>query len=205
MEQVKLSENDVIMGPILDSCEVQECIQTAEVLYKNIADRKNLHSRSVLERFCNVAIGEIAEQSVISWLKKNNKYAILAVDKNSGMPDKGYDIILKNKEGRYIKCSVKSSISVYHSRIDKILTTFSPAITEKEVAQVNIQVYFWLRIKDCPRTNLPSEYNMAIIGWLGEKDFCNKKFIKYETEGRKSLNIKLEKMRSMASLLSLLE
>ncbi len=189
----------------LSSEEVKACIETALVLADFVVDRKDLHKRSYLERFINLVMGEIGEQSVLKWLKKNGKYAVSAVDKNSGKPDKGHDILLKNKKGGIIKCSVKSSLAAKKSEMNDILSTFNLASTKQEVRDVNIQVYFWLEIFKEPRTIVPSEAHAAIIGWAGKNDLEKIPEKKYATEERKEVQIYLKELRTMDSLLEFIE
>ena len=83
----------VIMGPILDPSEVLACVETAQLLCRSICDRPDLHERGMLERFHDVLMGEVAEQSVIKWLRSQGVPAESAVDKASEQPDSGHDIL----------------------------------------------------------------------------------------------------------------
>ena len=87
----------------------------------------------------------------------------------------------------------------------KILDTFSIATKKTEICDVNIQVYYWLNLKEKPRVAVPSEYNMAIVGWLGRNDFSGKAFVQYATEEREVADIKLRQLRAMDTLLEYLE
>ena len=200
----RLDKTQVITEQLLTPEKVLQCIETAQTLCRTIVDRKDLHNRSVLERFCNVVMGELAEQAVLEWIRRQDKQVQLAVDKSSGVPDKGYDLLLQGKQGRQLTCSVKSSISGYFSEMDKILDTFSMATKRSEVCDINIQVYFWLDLRGNPRTALPSEYHMAIIGWLGRNDLIGREYHSYNQEEREVANGKLRNMRNMESLLDLL-
>lgn len=193
---------DVVLEPILNREQISECLETSLFLLKNMEDRPDLHDRGVFERFTNIAMGEIAERAVIEWLLSKNKYAVSAVDKHSEKPDKGFDILLKSKDReRELKCSVKSSLSIYKSNITDILKEFTISTKKIEVTDINIQVYFWLNLNSNPRITLPSELNMGIIGWLGRKDLQSATFGKYSTENREAPKIKLQDIRPMESLL----
>ena len=193
------------VGPILTDDEIQECIATSQILLKSVQDRGDLHSRGFLERFIDILMGEIAEQSVIKWFQSQGKYAESAVDKKSGRPDNGHDIILRSQSGDIIRCSVKSSLSVYYSGVEKIIKTFRLSSKQSEIRDINIQVYFWLDIKSKSRINTPSNNNMAIIGWLGRKDLSGVEEGSYATEARSVMKVRLSKMRSMNSLLNFLQ
>lgn len=198
----KLTVDKVVKETISDG-EVKECVKTAEFLCESIIDRKDLHERDYLERYIDILMGEIAEKSVIKWFRDHGKFAESAVDKTSGKPDMGHDIILKSIENKEILCSVKSSLSVYKSEMKDILDTFTIATKKSELRQVNIQVYYWLSLKSTPRVCVPNHENMAIIGWVSNKDI--ESFGTYATEDRESPdNIKLRQIRSMESLLKYL-
>ena len=89
MDKFELSEKDVIFGPVLNNEQIYECLKTSLILLKTMGDRPDLHNRGDFERFTNIAMGEIAERSVIAWLRSNGKYAESAVDKHSEKPDRG--------------------------------------------------------------------------------------------------------------------
>lgn len=196
----RMQRQQVIMGPILDPSEVLACVETAQLLCRSICDRPDLHERGMLERFHDVLMGEVAEQSVIKWLRSQGVPAESAVDKASERPDSGHDILVKGRQGEVLTCSVKSSISAYHADMDKILDTFSIATKASEICSINIQVYFWLNLQETPRVAVPSESHMAIIGWLGCKDFSGRNFVQYATEKREVANIKLRDLRAMETL-----
>lgn len=59
-------------------------------------------------------------------------------------------------------------------------------------------------LQHLPRFTVPSEKNMAIIGWEGGKELSKAKYEKYSTEDRKSVEIKLKEMRPMSELLNVL-
>jgi len=194
-----------VIGPILTDDEIRECMDTAWQLLESMQDRVDLHSRSRLERFNDIVMGEIAERSVIKWLQEQGKFARSAVDKGSGRPDSGYDILLRSIDGKAIKCSVKSSLSVFKSSMDDILGGFYLSSKRSEIQGINIQVYFWLDLYGKPRVNTPSDQNMAIIGWCGRKDLTGRKEGGYATEARPAMNIKLKELRPMESLLNILQ
>lgn len=198
-----VSKNSVIRVDISDD-EMGYCIENAMLLSKTMKDRSDLHLRSYMERYINILMGEVAEQAVIKWIRGNGKFADSAVDKKSGKPDLGHDIVLKNREQKEILCSVKSSLSVYKSDVEEILNNFTVASKRSEIRKVNIQVYYWLSLKgdNDYRITVPSSNNMAIIGWVGENDID--KFVSYSTEHREVAEIKLKEIRPMVSLLEYL-
>lgn len=195
--------NDIVKVK-LKNRDLQICIENAQFLCETIMDRKDLHLRSYMERYIDILMGEVAETAVINWLHENGKYAVSAVDKKSGKPDLGHDIIVKDTRGKELKCSIKSSLSVYKSDLDEIIDNFTLASKKSEVRDINIQVYYWLNLQGGShnRTTVPSNENMAIIGWLGSNDID--KYTKYNTEERETVNKKLRDVRTMQSLLSYL-
>lgn len=197
IEYVSLSEHDF-----------QSCIAIAQNLCRTMVDRGNLHSRDIMEKFNNILMGEVAEMMVIRWLHNNGKYAVSAVDKNSGQADLGHDIYLKAKDtGIDIRCSVKSSLS-YKLPPNQILKLCTLASTRGEMTEVNIQVYFWLVLNPDRGTNrvtTPSINNAAIFSWFGSNDIKPTEYSSYETEKRKSPNIPLQNGRKMNTLLNFIK
>lgn len=196
----RLQGHQVVMGPVLSPAEVMACVGTAQILCRSMCDRQDLHERGMLERFHDVLMGEVAEQSVIKWLRSRDIEAESAVDKAGGQPDSGHDILVKGRRGEILKCSVKSSISAYYADMDKILDTFSIATKASEICSINIQVYFWLNLRETPRTAVPSERHMAIVGWLGSRDFSGRDFVRYARENREVADIRLRELRAMETL-----
>lgn len=196
-------KNDVIRMNMNDM-DMQECISNAQILCETMKDRSDLHLRSYMERYIDILMGEVAEKMVINWLHDNGKYAISAVNKKSGKPDLGHDIIVMHRNGSELKCSIKSSLSVYKSDLDDILDNFTMATKATEIRNINIQVYYWLSLKNYKhRITVPSTDNMAIIGWTAKNDI--KKFSVYNGEERQVADIKLREVRSMRSLLPYLQ
>ena len=194
---------DTVIKIALSENDLSSCIDNTQILCETISDRSDLHLRSYMERYIDIMMGEVAEVAVIKWLKQNGKYAVSAVNKSSGKPDSGRDIILRGKHKQEIECSVKSSLSVYKDNINDILDTFTIATKASELRKVNIQVYYWLKLKGENRITVPSNKNMAIIGWIGENDV--KEFGTYNTENRQVAKIKLRNIRTMKRLLDYLE
>ncbi len=184
--------------------QMKECIGNASQLTDFITDRFDLHSRSYLEKFMNVLMGEISERMVIEWLHSQGKYAESAVDKHSEHPDLGHDIWIKNPQNKLCRCSVKSSVSGLKEEMGDILSTFSPAFKPEEIRDINIQVYFWLQLHRAPRISVLSENNAAIIGWLSAGDVSGCGQISYSTENRRKINLLLNQMRPLEELLSYL-
>lgn len=194
---------DLILVDIDDN-ETKICLENAQTICTTIKDRADLHKRSYMERYIDILMGEVAECAVIKWLKDNGKYAVSAVDKKSGKPDLGHDIVVRRRDGVEITCSVKSSLSAYKNSFDDILDTFTIATKLSEIRKVNIQVYFWLNLRGKEhRTTVPSTDNMAIVGWVGENDIA--KFSSYNGEERQVADVKLRDMRPMHSLLDYLQ
>lgn len=191
-----------VVGPVLQDEEIVECIETSLGLLNSMTDREDLHARSCLERFNNIVMGEIAEQTVIKWFRSRGKYAESAVNKKSGHPDEGYDIILHGRDGNNVTCSVKSSISVYKNKMEDILEIFHLASKRSEIRQVNIQVYFWLNPNGYPRVCTPSNTNVAIIGWAGNKELLTKPEKYYPRENRRVIEMPLKELSPMEALLN---
>lgn len=186
--------------------EFRECLKTSFNLIEHVIDRRNLHGRDVYERFNNILMGEIAESLVIKWLHKNEKYAESAVDKTSGHPDLGHDINLKDSQGNIIKCSVKSSLAAFRNPRE-ILLESKLASTQKEIKEVNIQVYFWYNLypqgKGYSRITLPNTNNVALFSWAKDEDI--QEFRKYASEKRTSSERPLCELRKMEDLLKIIQ
>ena len=86
--------------------------------------------------------------------------------------------------------------------MNEILSTFKLASTKNELREINVQVYFWLEIHSNPRTTVPSDTNVAIIGWAGINDLDKIPEKKYETEQRPRIEIPLKDLRTMNELLN---
>ena len=184
--------------------EVQSWLEMANQVAPHVKDRADLHARDYLERYINVAMGEIAEQMVLKWLQDNGKQAVSAVDKSAHVPDAGHDVILRSKSGGDVYCSVKSSLSVFKQEQD-ILSEFRLATKQSELRKVNIQVYFWLVLRtpaNQARSLVPSTRNAAIIGWATKKQVEEKGFERYATEERETPKMRLHEMCPMATLLN---
>ena len=200
---MSISRYDLVIVD-LDDDEIKICLENAQFLCSTINDRPDLHLRSYMERYIDILMGEAAEYAVIKWLKSNGKYAVSAVDKKSGKPDLGHDIIVKKLNGDEITCSVKSSLSALKNTFDDILDTFTIATKMSEVRKINVQVYYWLNLRGTAhRTTVPSTDNMAIVGWVGENDITS--YSTYNGEIRQVADMKLRNMRSMQSLLDYLQ
>lgn len=199
-----ISEKDVVYVKI-NKDDLNSCIDNAKHISLGIEDRKDLHGRDMLERFTNVLMGEVAELMVIKWLKDNGKFAQSAVDKVLNAPDKGHDVNVRTTDDREIFCSVKSSLSVKYN-VQQIIKNFKLATKRNELADINIQVYFWLTInptdKSSSRVTVPSIEQSALIGWFGKKDIDT--FTTYKHENREAPESVLENARTMSSLLKLL-
>lgn len=196
--------SDVIQFEINQE-DLMVCIENAKKIISAIVDRKDLHSRDNLERFNNLLMGEISEMMVLKWLRSKGKHAISVVDKTSSQPDLGHDLQLRNVNGDFIRCSVKSSLSALKD-LNYIINNFKLATKQNELREVNIQVYFWLTINPTGtsenRTTVLSLRNSAIIGWFGSKDL--ESFESYATEKREAPTRPLRDARTMESLLPLL-
>lgn len=182
----------------------ERCVQVASRLSSRIADRADFHGRDQLERFNNILMGEIAEQLVIHWLSSHGKFAESTVDKFSDKPDMGHDLRLKSRDGRDIYCSVKSSLT-FSKDENGIVEEFTLASKASELREVNIQVYFWLRLHPKPhesRITVPSLAQCALIGWFGCRQIAQ--FQHYNHEQRQSPLVRLKEANSMQKLLDYL-
>ncbi len=189
----------------LDDKEIHDLVIQANELALTIVDRSDLHERDHLERVINVLFGDIAEVMVIKWLQANGKSARSSVDKQSGRPDAGHDIIVISKRtGQEVECSVKSSLS-FLKTLEQIPNEFRLATKRSELKTINIQVCFWLKLFTRPRVTVPSTNNAAIIGWFADTDFEGDRFAQYATENREAPSILLKDARTMQSLLDNLQ
>ncbi len=180
----------------IDRQDFITAIKRAQDILGKLEDRRDLHSRDDFERFINNLMGVIAEKMVWKWLKAQG----LQVEEPKTLD---YDLIVISASGNRYSLSVKSSLSVYKA-LEEILETFTIAITPEEAskADIHVQVYFWLKLKDKPRTVVPSLTNTAIIGWCTPKylEELNVTFNSYRTEERKAPDIKLSQLLPMAFL-----
>lgn len=189
----------------LENAEIHRLVKQANDIAAHIVDRRDLHARDYLERVINVLLGETAEFMVIKWLEANGKFVESSVNKQSGEPDAGHDLIVRKKTtGEEIQCSVKSSISAKFG-LSKIISDFTLATKRSELKPINIQVYFWLEMDSTPRLTLPAADRAAIIGWFAEKDLRQTEFKSYEREQREAPAQKLKDARPMQSLLDWLQ
>jgi hypothetical protein len=121
----------------LEDAEIHDLVVQANEIALNIVDRSDLHGRDHLERVCNVLLGETAEFMVIKWLQSNGKFVKPDVDKKSGKPDAGHDLIVKKRGTKEeIQCSVKSSLSAKFD-LDKIISDFTLATKRSELRPIN--------------------------------------------------------------------
>lgn len=198
-----LKAEDAVFCPLAEG-DFYDCLDNSASIIKAIIDRKDLHERSFSERYIDVLMGEMAEKSVVNWLQSNGKFADRS-DKCFNMPDNGYDIVLHDIRGNIKYCSIKSSLSVYKNNISQIISSFQLSSKKSEISDVNIQVYFWLNIDNAPRITVPSNNNMAIIGWIGKPEaYSIGKTAKYNTENRETVSIELSKLHPMKELLKYL-
>lgn len=180
------------------------CVDSAKSVLQHLTDRPDLHKRDDFERFINILMGEVAETLVLQWLRDNGKTAYSAVDKTSGKPDRGHDLVLVGSRQQEITCSIKSSLS-YKLSIGEILRQSKLATKESELRNVNIQVYFWLTLNPAegePRITVPALRQSCLVGWFGRKDIT--KFTAYNHEQRQAPAVPLSQSRPMHTLLPLL-
>ena len=196
---------ECVIRPNLSKENINDCIVNASRILNTITDRQDLHNRSYVEQFQNILMGELAEKAVLQYFRENGIYAVSAVDKESGVPDCGYDIIVFDKKGRERRVSVKSSLSVHKSSPEDIIdeARFHLASKVSEICDINIQVYFWLDLYGTTRVTTPSESNMAIIGWAGSKDITGET-ASYSSEKREVVAVSLKELRPMEELLRFL-
>lgn len=165
-----ITAKDVRRVHITDD-EVDEVHARSSFLARTIQDRKNLHDRSYQERLTDIEMGEFGELACLKYFHDHGKYAVSAVDKTSGRPDAGFDLILRCADGgKFFRCSVKTSLSVFKSDPEDIIATFQLGSTPKELSQVNIQVYFYYNIhpkKGETRVTVLTVDNLIIVGWIG--------------------------------------
>lgn len=179
----KVQEKDII-SIILTEEDFRCSILNSVKVSSTIKDRPDLHKRDVLERFINILMGEVAEKIVIRWLQNERKFVKTSRLKGSGKPDEGFDIELRSKTGKALRCSIKSSLSYFKGPAE-ILRNFRLGSKKSELTDVNIQVYFWLSLNppsNQERTTIPSIDKSAIFGWYGKNDL--KKFEHYNKEAR---------------------
>jgi hypothetical protein len=191
----------------IDLPTLNTCISNAQGLIATMIDRANLHARDDLEKFFNVLMGEVAEQMVLGWLKEKGKSAASVVNKASGQPDAGHDLVLLDTSGKSLLCSIKSSFS-FAKQPGEIIKVFKLATTPSELRDINVQVYFWIdpyKQAGQPRTTLPSLTNCALIGWFGKADLEKQVFSNYNGEMRQVPVTSLEDARSMSSLLPFIQ
>ena len=195
-----------VISPNLSKEDVNDCIVNATKILNSITDRKDLHGRSYAEQFQNIFMGELAEKAVLQYFRENGIYAVSAVDKDSGMPDSGYDIIVFDKHGIERHVSVKSSLSIYKQSPEDIIneTRFHLASKVGEICDINVQVYFWLVTRGTEtHVSVPSEQNMIIVGWAGSKDITGET-ASYSSEKREVVAVSLKELRPMEELLKFL-
>jgi hypothetical protein len=194
-----VTENDLVYLE-LDKQEFREAAEVALIIATSIPDRPDLHPRDLLERFINCLMGEVAERMVLRWLHQNGKYAKPTADKKAAERDPGHDILLKLGTEKVVRASIKSSLSLKDDP-GQILSTFTLAVTPKEIREINIQVYFWLSLRGSPRVTVPSMKQAAIVAWALDADLRKTNFKKYGGEERLAPELKLKDLRPPRELL----
>jgi hypothetical protein len=199
-----VTKNDLVYIE-LDKQEFREAAEVALIIATSIPDRPDLHPRDLLERFIDCLMGEVAERMVLRWLRQNGKYAEPAADKKAAERDPGHDILLKLGTKEVVRASIKSSLSALKDDPGEILSTFTLAVTPKEIRKINIQVYFWLSLWGSPRVTVPSMKQAAIVAWALDADLRKTNFKKYRGEERLAPERKLKDLRPPRELLKSLE
>jgi hypothetical protein len=195
-----VTENDIVYVE-LDKEEFREAAEVALIIATSISDRPDLHPRDLLERFIDCLMGEVAERMVLRWLRQNGKYAKPAADKKAAERDPGHDILVKLVTKKIVRASIKSSLSALKDDPGQILSTFTLAVTPKEIREINIQVYFWLSLRGSPRVTVPSIKQAAIMAWALDADLRKTNFKEYRGEERLAPELKLKDLRPPSELL----
>ena len=195
-----VTKNDIVYIE-LDKEEFREAAEVALSIATSISDRPDLHPRDLLERFIDCLMGEVAERMVLRWLHQNDKYAKPAADKKAAERDPGHDILVKLRTEKIVCASIKSSLSALKDDPEQILSTFTLAVTPKEIREINIQVYFWLSLRGSPRVTVPSIKQAAIMAWAFDDDLRKTNFKEYRGEERLAPELKLKYLRPPRELL----
>jgi hypothetical protein len=195
-----VTENDIVYVE-LNKEEFREAAEVALIIATSISDRPDLHPRDLLERFIDCLMGEVAERMVLRWLRQNGKYAKPAADKKAAERDPGHDILVKLVNNKIVRASIKSSLSALKDNPGQILSTFTLAVTPKEIREINIQVYFWLSLRGSPRVTVPSIKQAAIMAWASDDDLRKTNFKEYRGEERLAPELKLKDLRPPSELL----
>jgi hypothetical protein len=195
-----VTENDIVYVE-LNREEFREAAEVALIIATSISDRPDLHPRDLLERFIDCLMGEVAERMVLRWLRQNGKYAKPAADKKAAERDPGHDILVKLVNNKIVRASIKSSLSALKDNPGQILSTFTLAVTPKEIREINIQVYFWLSLRGSPRVTVPSIKQAAIMAWASDDDLRKTNFKEYRGEERLAPELKLKDLRPPSELL----
>jgi hypothetical protein len=195
-----VTENDIVYVE-LNKEEFREAAEVALIIATSISDRPDLHPRDLLERFIDCLMGEVAERMVLRWLRQNGKYAKPAADKKAAERDPGHDILVKLVNNKIVRASIKSSLSALKDNPWQILSTFTLAVTPKEIREINIQVYFWLSLRGSPRVTVPSIKQAAIMAWAFDEDLRKANFKEYRGEERLAPELKLKDLRPPSELL----
>jgi hypothetical protein len=195
-----VTENDIVYVE-LNKEEFREAAEVALIIATSISDRPDLHPRDLLERFIDCLMGEVAERMVLRWLRQNGKYAKPAADKKAAERDPGHDILVKLLNNKIVRASIKSSLSALKDNPGQILSTFTLAVTPKEIREINIQVYFWLSLRGSPRVTVPSIKQAAIMAWASDDDLRKTNFKEYRGEERLAPELKLKDLRPPSELL----
>jgi outer membrane lipoprotein-sorting protein len=118
----------------------------AELFTQNarFQDRPDLHERTDAERIINRQYGNIAVLSVASWLLENGKFVrIYDMERNEFNTPDNWDLLVKNKNGDFLKVEVKSSGPADNTKDLKTCLEYRRlAIKPGEQKDINIQSYF---------------------------------------------------------------
>ena len=155
-----------------------------------------------LHQFVQVLLDELAERMVIEWLISKGKSAEPVMDKGATNPVLWHDIWVTDIRGLKIKASVRTFLSTGQTDIENIIQSQAFVIRADEVRGINFSVGYWLKLQEKPRVKLPSLQQVAIFGWISDKNIRMSGTNESRADGL--LKIKISDMRPVEELLEFL-
>lgn len=156
-----------------------------------------------LHDFTKLLLDETAERLVLAWLQAQGKFAETAIEKGSSVPDLSHEIWVSDIRGVKVKASVQTFLSTNKSVIEEILQTHWFSMNTDKVCGINFSVVFWLQLKEKPRIQLPSLRQVALMGWISDKNLRELGNIK-GAGAEKRNSIKMAELRTLHELLQFL-
>lgn len=155
----------------------------------------------MLGNYLQVLIEELAERLVIQWLREHDKFVEPAVDKGATQPDLKHEIWVTDIRGVKVRAAIHTFLSTNKSELADILEHHSLSVDTTQMCGVNFSVVYWYQLREKPRVKLPSLQQVALIGWVSDKNLREKI---QSGQTSKYAALKFAELRPMEELLQFL-